>query len=71
MLCDVIVYLDTWKIVLSWGKVPSDLDAYLVLSEPSSKHVSYDNKKVQSKYGTITLDTDSKVQFGYETISSK
>ncbi|XP_062520285.1 uncharacterized protein LOC134195288 [Corticium candelabrum] len=24
---------------------------------------------MQSKYGTITLDTDSKVQLGYETIS--
>ena len=70
MLCDVIIYLDTWRIVLSWGEEPSDLDAYLVLPDPNSTHVSYSNKIVISKPGKITLDTDSKKKYGHETITS-
>ena len=70
MLCDVIIYLDTWKIVVSWGEEPSDLDAYLVLPDPDSPHVSYNNMKVISKSGMITLDTDSTKKYGHETITS-
>ena len=70
MLCDVIMYLDTWRIVLSWGKEPTDLDSYLVLPDPSHTHVNYDNREVISRSGKITLDTDSRKKYGHETITS-
>jgi len=54
-----------WRIIVSWGAVPKDLDAHLLL--PDGTEVNYTNKV--SANGLIKLDVDSRDGFGVETIT--
>jgi len=55
-----------WRMVLTWDKLPLDLDAHVILTDGTTE-VNFDNKK--SKDGHITLDVDNKQGYGPETVS--
>jgi len=55
-----------WRVVLTWGATPLDLDAHVALPDGNNE-VNFDNKK--SKDGLVTLDVDAKLGFGPETVS--
>jgi len=54
-----------YRIVLTWGAVPLDLDAHVIL--PDGTEVNFDNRK--SPDGHVTLDVDALKGFGPETVS--
>ena len=60
--------LGTVRIVLDWGKNPSDLDAHF--KKKNSYHISYHNMRV-SDDGEAQLDRDDTSSFGPETITAK
>ncbi len=62
---------ETFKIVLTWGSSPSDLDSHVTgkLSNGGDFHVYYGNKSVSDNGKTIaSLDTDDTSSYGPETI---
>ena len=73
--------LDTWKIVIGWGKPNLDLDAYLRLPTgdyvlinengevTQDRVVDYDTKKLFYKSSNATLDIDNRTAYGIETIT--
>ena len=63
---------DEYRIVLSWGGTPSDLDSHLLYYKDGFKifHVSYNNKKAYIDGENVaTLDLDDTDGFGPETIT--
>jgi len=58
--------INGWRVVLTWGATPLDLDAHVVLQDGNSE-INFDNRK--SKDGKVTLDVDAKEGFGPETVS--
>jgi len=52
-----------WRIVVSWGEFPKDLDAHLIM--PDGTEVYYENKRS----GNARLDVDSRNGNGVETIT--
>ena len=75
--------LDTWKVVIGWGKANLDLDAYLRLPKgdyvlqdeeldvTEKRLISYDCKKLFYNSATVTLDLDNRTAYGIETITGK
>ncbi|XP_062519460.1 fibrillin-1-like, partial [Corticium candelabrum] len=57
----------TWKIVVTWGEEPRDLDAYLKL--PDGRQISYFEREFQSENSSVILDIDDTSRFGPETIT--
>jgi len=53
----------TYRVVLTWGSYPADLDSYIVT--PSNCQVSYSNRRCP----TANLDVDARSGFGPETIT--
>lgn len=65
---------DTYRIVLSWGVNPRDLDSHMTgtLSDNSTFHVSYSNKKCNDGDTEVCiLDVDDVTSYGPETITLK
>jgi hypothetical protein len=64
-----VVYLSPeingYRIVLTWGAKPKDLDTHLVM--PDGSEVNFDNKISADKH--VTLDVDATNGYGPETIS--
>ncbi|MBE6647068.1 MAG: VWA domain-containing protein [Ruminococcaceae bacterium] len=58
----------TFKVVITWGSYPSDLDSHLKIDTPSSDyHVSYSNKRPSG--AGANLDVDDTSAYGPETIT--
>ncbi len=55
----------TWRIVLTWGENPSDLDSHL--KTPSNQHIYYSNKTQAGC--SARLDRDDTSSYGPETIT--
>lgn len=65
---------DSFRIVLTWGNNPSDLDSHVVgtLSNGNSFHVYYADKYVYDRNNEIcNLDVDDTSSYGPETITLK
>lgn len=65
---------DTWRIVLTWGADPRDLDSHVVgtLSGGSSFHVYYGHKsQYDGALEVCNLDLDDTTGYGPETITLK
>ncbi|KAJ7393926.1 hypothetical protein OS493_003595 [Desmophyllum pertusum] len=67
---------DMYRIVLTWGRSPKDLDSYLMTPWPrdsdcQSGMVFYDGKKCQQGSQTIDLDVDATDMYGPETITMR
>ena len=61
---------DSYRVVLSWGALPSDLDSHLFgyLENGSNYHVYYSNKNAYSNGERIAnLDVDDTTSYGPET----
>ncbi len=58
-----------YRIVLTWGAVPSDLDSHLVCTGNDNYHVYFANK--DSSDGNASLDLDDVTSYGPETITVK
>ena len=58
-----------YRIVLSWGETPSDLDSHLTanLSDSSQYHVYYSQKNPSPEYAN--LDVDDTSSYGPETVT--
>lgn len=56
-----------YRIVLSWGSAPEDLDSHLLV--PTTGHVYYGNEGSTTAYPWANLDVDDTTSFGPETIS--
>jgi len=59
-----------FRVVLTWGKLPLDLDAHVIMPNAvdiDTGEVNFDKPK--SKDGHVTLDVDAKLGFGPETLS--
>jgi len=54
-----------WRIVLTWGATPKDLDGEVILTD--GKRVNYTHPK--SSDGTVEMDVDSKKGYGPETFT--
>lgn len=67
LLSPVISGKNPWRIVLTWGASPKDLDSHLVL--PNGSEVYYPADRKKSPDGNITLDTDNSGGFGPESIT--
>lgn len=65
---------DSYRIVLSWGETPRDLDAHVTGFTPSGRnfHVYYQNKSASNNGLTVCdLDVDDTDSYGPETITIK
>ena len=63
---------DTWRIVLTWGENPNDLDSHMVgtLSSGESFHVYYGHKsQMDGDTEVCNLDIDDTTSYGPETIT--
>ena len=63
---------DTWRIVLTWGEDPSDLDSHVVgaLTSGNSFHVYYgDKSQYDGDLEVCNLDLDDTTSYGPETIT--
>lgn len=63
---------DTYRIVLTWGENPRDMDSHLVgqLSDGSKFHVYFDDKEATDNDMLICkLDVDDRYSYGPETIT--
>jgi hypothetical protein len=60
-------YVEGWRVVLTWGESPEDLDSHMVL--PNGENIFYQNKV--SSDGSVSLDVDAKNGFGPETFTLK
>lgn len=61
---------DQYRIVLTWGEVPADLDAHLLGQRNGRNyHVYYAERKPSAAEGTATLDVDDTTGFGPETVT--
>ncbi len=60
-----------FRIVLTWGSTPSDLDSHLYcVSESNPYHIYYSNKNAYSNSITVAnLDVDDTTSYGPETVS--
>lgn len=61
-----------YRAVLSWGKLPYDLDSHLSgpLSNGNRFHVYYSNKNAYNNGGLVAnLDVDDRVSYGPETVT--
>ncbi len=61
------LYVDSMRIVLTWGSQPNDLDSHLLIqkSNGESGHIYYRN----TSYDNATLDVDETKGYGPETIT--
>lgn len=57
------------RIVLTWGELPSDLDAHLWLPQTQPYHVYYDRMGNAESCPSAELDVDNTNSFGPETIT--
>jgi len=57
-----------WRVVLSWGAVPKDLDLHLVIPNGGGE-VNYTTRSATIGNGLATLDHDTRTGFGPETIT--
>ncbi|XP_020616154.1 voltage-dependent calcium channel subunit alpha-2/delta-2-like [Orbicella faveolata] len=67
---------DMYRIVLTWGRSPKDLDSYLITPWPhepdcQSGMVFFDGKRCQQGSQTIDLDVDATDMYGPETITMR
>lgn len=64
---------DEWRIVLTWGSSPSDLDSHITgpISESSRFHVYYNNDSYSTDSFNANLDVDDTNSYGPETITLK
>ncbi|RMX46892.1 hypothetical protein pdam_00014505, partial [Pocillopora damicornis] len=67
---------DMYRIVLTWGRVPKDLDSYVITpwpreSECKSGMVFFDGQRCQQGSQTIDLDVDATDMYGPETITMR
>ncbi|XP_073239284.1 VWFA and cache domain-containing protein 1-like [Porites lutea] len=70
---------DMYRIVLTWGRQPKDLDSYLITPWPGSSDdpdcesgmVYYDGKRCQQGSEIIDLDVDATDMYGPETITMR
>ncbi len=72
MVLTPVINDNQYRIVLSWGSTPSDLDSHLLgtLEDNTSFHVYYSNKIYNYKGTTIAqLDLDDTTSYGPETIT--
>lgn len=63
---------DTWRIVLTWGENPRDLDSHVVgaLTSGNSFHVYYSHKsQYDGSLEVCNLDRDDTTSYGPETIT--
>lgn len=61
---------NVYRIVLSWGDIPNDLDSYLIGTvSDKSFYVYYDNKTYQLGDSSVVLDVDDTTKYGPETIT--
>jgi hypothetical protein len=63
-----------WRIVLTWGQNPSDLDSHLLVPQSDTNpnlgyHVYYANRGSNSDYPYAYLDVDDTTSYGPETIT--
>ena len=61
-----VLAADQWRIVLSWGQTPSDLDSHLVFPA-CSNHMYYGATSVSCSGTTASLDVDDTSSYGPET----
>lgn len=61
---------NVYRIVLTWGDTPNDLDSYLIGSVSSTPFtVYYSNKEFKSGTNSVMLDVDDTTMYGPETIT--
>src|SRR5665811_1036008 len=58
-----------YRIVLTWGAAPSDLDSHLWLPEATPYHVYYANQGTTTAFPWAELDRDDTSSYGPETIT--
>ena len=56
-----------FRIVLTWGQNPIDLDSHLVTED--NLHIYYANKNITSNGQTMSLDVDDVTSYGPETVT--
>ncbi|KAK3718988.1 hypothetical protein QZH41_013156, partial [Actinostola sp. cb2023] len=66
--------IDMYRIVLTWGKIPRDLDSYILTTWPTSDKcklgkVFYNERKCAHGSESISLDVDATNMHGPETIT--
>ena len=63
--------VDNFRVVLSWGEYPYDLDSHLLVSNGSSvvEHVYFDDQDGSVDGSVLNLDVDDTSSYGPETIS--
>jgi len=61
--------LNQWRVVLTWGASPKDLDIIAVIRAPDQKDEKVYWKHRKSKNGLVKLDVDNTKGFGPETIT--
>lgn len=54
-----------YRIVLTWGETPADLDSHLIT--PSGEEIYYHNKETTA--GDANLDVDNTTSYGPETVT--
>jgi len=59
--------LNGWRFTLTWGAMPLDLDAHIIM--PDNSEIYFDPAHRKSADGKVTLDTDAQTGFGPETIT--
>lgn len=72
MILSPILSSNEYRIILTWGETPADLDSHLTYYKSSQKqfHIYYDNKKATLNGKTVAkLDIDDTNSYGPETIT--
>lgn len=61
----------SWRMVLTWGATPEDLDSHLFISGTAQgpHHIDFSNRGSSTSFPFATLDTDETDGFGPETIT--
>ncbi|MBW2149354.1 MAG: carboxypeptidase regulatory-like domain-containing protein [Deltaproteobacteria bacterium] len=58
-----------WRIVLTWGEFPRDLDSHLLVPGPPGYHIAFYDRGDLSAYPFANLDVDDVTSFGPETVT--